>query len=121
MRTPFRDSPRTVAVDAARRPRFRTAGPAIVVALAGALTSCSSAGPLDESVESSADSLAREDGLAEAYGVFKALFTDPNLARDSAREQANVQQDQHYTIGFGYHPGLSTTKIVLNGKPVRGQ
>jgi len=91
--------------------------------LVGALASCSGLGLPAESEQSSADSVTRpsEDGLAEAYGVFKALFTDPHLATDSAREGANVEQDQHYTIGFGYHPGLSTSKIMVNGNPVRGQ
>jgi cytochrome c peroxidase len=117
MRTPFQDS----RCAAARLPRFLIAALVLVVALIGTLAGCSGADLPDELEQSSVDSVTREDGLAEAYGVFKALFTSPNLATDSAREPANVEPDLHYTIGFGFHPGLSTTKIVVNGNPVRGQ
>jgi len=121
MRTPSQASQCAATANAAFLPRFRIASLVVVVVLVGTLASCSGSGLPDESYQSSADSVTPEDGLAEAYAVFKALFTDPNLQTDSARESANVEQDLHYTIGFGFHPGLSTTKIVVNGNPVRGQ
>jgi hypothetical protein len=49
-----------------------------------------------------------EDGLAQAYGIFKTLFTQNNM-------------DKSFVIGFGFHPGLSTQKILVNGTPVNGQ
>src|SRR5437588_8189659 len=52
---------------------------------------------------------APEDGLAQAYGIFKGLFTQQG-------------EDQHHHIGFGYHPGLSTQKLLgVTGTPVNGQ
>jgi hypothetical protein len=92
----------------------RSAGLLIVLILGGALANCSSAPPASgarggaEAVGTTASPLATEDGLAEAYGVFKSLFTQN-------------AQDQHYVIGFGYHAGLSTQKILVNGTPVNGQ
>jgi hypothetical protein len=85
---------------------------AAVLILGAALANCSSAGseagPTREATARAASALTTEDGLAEAYGVFKALFTQNN-------------QDQGYVIGFGYHLGLSTQKVLVNGAPVNGQ
>jgi mono/diheme cytochrome c family protein len=53
-------------------------------------------------VESSGHALtaaAAEDGLAEAYAVFKNLFVSFAL-------------DAQYRIGFGFHPGLSTERLA---------
>jgi hypothetical protein len=85
-----------------------------VLAVSGGLAHCSGADPATEihgQMERTARAASRvttEDGLAEAYGVFKTLFTQNG-------------QDQSYVIGFGFHPGLSTQKIAFNGFPVNGQ
>jgi hypothetical protein len=81
----------------------------VVLALVGSAAGCSGAG-VDTPPESTAQTVAAlsaEDGLADAYGVFKGLFTSND-------------QDQNFVIGFGFHPGLSTSKIVANGNPVNG-
>jgi len=44
-----------------------------------------------------------EDGLADAYDRFKQEFVN------------NLGFDQLFRIGFGFHPGLSTEKIVTQG------
>src|SRR5947209_5505139 len=49
-----------------------------------------------------------EDGLAEAYGIFEQTFV-------------NDAEDQRFHLGFGFHPGLSSAKIVADGVAVSGQ
>jgi len=91
-----------------------TRGSAAIVlgaTLAATTAGCSSAdgGRTREAVlQAAATAATPEDGLAEAYGVFQQLFVDD-------------AEDQHYHIGFGYHPGLSSAKIVVDGVPVSGQ
>jgi hypothetical protein len=88
-----------------------SAGLASVLVLAAALPNCSSAsasGSAPETVARTANALTTEDGLAQAYGIFKTIFTQNG-------------QDQRFVIGFGYHPGISTEKLVTNGNPVNGQ
>lgn len=85
-----------------------------VLVLAGALTHCSSGAPATaspiaaERTGKGASALSTEDGLAQAYGIFKTLFTQNAM-------------DQRFVIGFGYHPGISTAKLTSNGNPVNGQ
>jgi hypothetical protein len=91
--------------------RGSTAGLFGILALAGGLANCSSGGPaasIPERAARAASAVTTEDGLSQAYGIFKALFTQNG-------------QDQSYVIGFGFHPMLSTAKIVTNGNPVNGQ
>jgi hypothetical protein len=57
----------------------------------------------------SSEAALTEDGLAEAYAIFKDLF---------ATQQG---EDKHHHIAFGFHPGLSTQKLLgPNGAPVSG-
>jgi hypothetical protein len=68
---------------------------------------CGGAAPVE--LGSSEAELATEDGLAEAYAIFKDLFT------------TQQQEDRHHHIAFGFHPGLSTQKLVgPNGAAVNG-
>ena len=88
-------------------------GIAAPLALAIAVASCSSEPGLDsmvakERTAQAANAVTAEDGLAQAYGIFKTLFTQDGM-------------DQRFVIGFGYHPGISTSKLVTNGNPVNGQ
>src|SRR5882762_7308028 len=41
---------------------------------------------------------APEDALAEAYGVFKQTFV-------------NDGENRRFHLGYGFHPGLATTKV----------
>jgi cytochrome c peroxidase len=60
-------------------------------------------------VSEQASALTTEDGLAQAYAIFKDLFTQQ-------------REDQHHHIGFGFHPGLSAHKLLgPNGAPLGGQ
>ncbi len=84
---------------------------ASLLALLGVAAGCSS-----ESGPSAADGIGQassavtvEDGLAQAYAIFKDLFV-------------NQGEDQHHHIGFGFHPGLSTERLLgPNGAPAFGQ
>jgi cytochrome c peroxidase len=51
---------------------------------------------------------APEDGLAEAYGIFKQTFVDDG-------------ENRRFHLGYGFHPGLSSAKILVDGAPVSGQ
>jgi hypothetical protein len=92
----------------------RTAALFVSLGLGAAAASCSSAGPdvatgrALENTARASSAVTTEDGLAQAFGIFSSLFTQNG-------------QDQGYVIGFGYHPGLSTQKILVNGTPVNGQ
>jgi len=74
----------------------------------GSIAGCSGnpvAGDETAQVESA---LTVEDGLAQAYGIFKNTFTQ-------------MAEDQHHHMGFGYHPGLATQKVFgPNGAPISG-
>ena len=58
--------------------------------------------------QAAATAATPEDGLAEAYGIFKQTFV-------------NDAEDQRFHIGFGFHPGLSSASVVADGVPVSGQ
>lgn len=83
-----------------------------IVGLLVAAPGCSGAvsmGEEDEAPARAVEALVGEDGLAQAFGIFKDLFT---LNRE----------DQHHHIGFGHHPGISTQKLLgPNGVPLSGQ
>jgi cytochrome c peroxidase len=82
---------------------------ASITAGAIALAGCSGAEAPSLATHAAAVTAAGgEDGLAEAYGIFKQTFV-------------NDGEDQRFHIGFGYHPGLSTTQISVAGAPVSGQ
>ena len=49
-----------------------------------------------------------DDALAEAYGIFEQTFV-------------NDGENRRFHLGYGYHPGLSTAKILVDGVPVSGQ
>jgi len=61
----------------------------------------------DEEIASASAALTAEDGLAEAYALFKQDFV-------------NFGFDQLFRIGFGFHPGLSTEKILTQGRTPNG-
>lgn len=67
--------------------------------------------PPDEApVAAIASAATGEDGLAQAYAIFKDLFT------------VQFREDQHHHVGFGFHPGLSTEKLLGPlGVPLGGQ
>jgi hypothetical protein len=87
-----------------------------LVAACGGAELGQSEGSSGENVASAgAAATATEDGLADAYALFKqsfqAIFFDPNFPRE-------------LTMGFGFHPGLSTEKLpaaAQGGQPPRGQ
>jgi cytochrome c peroxidase len=77
---------------------------------ASSLLACDGrATPAVEEVATLTAALTAEDGLAEAFAQFKHDFVDNNGF------------DRSYRIGFGFHPGLSTEKLVADGHPPRGQ
>lgn len=73
-----------------------------VVGAALLAAACGGAQPLETSDEqalgSTSQALTAEDGLADAYALFKQTFTGFGF-------------DQQYNMGYGYHPGLSTEKL----------
>jgi hypothetical protein len=76
----------------------------VVVALATA--GCGLGG---EEVDDLSAAATAKDGLAQAYGVYKGLV-------------AEFGEDRHHHIGFGFHPGLSTHRLLGPlGVPVSGQ
>ncbi len=88
-----------------------------VVAVAmGALAAGAGAGCSDEaSVSHDAvghvqQALSVEDGLAEAYQVFRTRFVAEH-------------QDEEFVIGFGFHPGIVTTRVTASagGAPATGE
>jgi hypothetical protein len=58
-------------------------------------------------VELTRQALTGEDGLADAYAVFKQEFMRAGL---------HVE----FAIGYGFHPGLSTEKLTVSGHTPRG-
>jgi hypothetical protein len=90
---------------------YSSSGIGTVLALAAIFAGCSSASTASEAT--GAAQLAEtaqptEAALAQAYGVFKQVFV-------------NAGEDQTFHIGFGYHPGLSTSKVMVDGDTVSGQ
>ena len=78
-----------------------------------ALAGCSGqdpnfAGSEDLGVSSSEQALVN-DGLADAYTLFKTDF------------QTRLAFDRNYPIGYGYHPGLSTEKLLTAGQTAQGR
>ncbi len=72
---------------------------------------CSSVNGLDTSedaVSAHAEALT-EDGLWQAYDLFKSQFV------------TQLGFDQNYPIAYGYHPGLSTEKLVTAGQTAVGR
>jgi hypothetical protein len=61
-----------------------------------------------ESVSETSQALV-EDGLAQAYATFKSQFV------------TQLGFDQSYPIAYGYHPGLSTEKLVTAGQTAVGR
>src|SRR4051812_47155371 len=66
------------------------------------LTACGAAEPSDaageENLGAASQALVTEDGLADAYALFKQTFTGFGF-------------DQQFNMGYGFHPGLSTEKL----------
>ena len=82
--------------------------------LSGLLLACGAAEPSDPIAEvqvaTSSEAITVEDGLADAYAVFKQNFTTFGL-------------DQRINMGYGFHAGLSTEKLppaALGGQPPSG-
>ncbi len=78
-----------------------------------ALTGCSGdpnlTGRDDDFGVASSEQALVSDGLADAYTLFKSDF------------QARFAFDQNYPIAYGYHPGLSTEKLVTAGQTAQGR
>ncbi len=91
---------------------------AAILLILGASASCSGEAPQGNAEPITgkvASAVTTEDGLAEAYGVFKTLFT-------TTQPPSTVPESQKYHIGYGFHPGLSTSKLLgPNGAPAGGQ
>lgn len=97
---------------------------ALALALAGVSAACSDRPALDgeadeasaaaqnlDGVGTTSQALSVDDGLAEAYALFKTQFTSPGLAFDKT-----------FPIGYGFHPGLSTETLkATNGHTPKGQ
>jgi cytochrome c peroxidase len=80
-----------------------------LLGLVGAVSACSGVASPEGALAQTDSALTAEDGLAQAYGIFKGLFTTNG-------------EDKHHHMGFGYHPGLSTQKLLgPNGVPLSGQ
>jgi cytochrome c peroxidase len=79
----------------------------LVTTVAAGVVGCSG-GDGGAPLQAAATVVPPEDGLAEAYGIFKQTFV-------------NDGEDQHFHLGYGFHPGLSSTKILVDGAPVSGQ
>ena len=88
-----------------------------VLAVAGFATACSGSAPSGSTTASSepdalvstSQALVSEDGLADAYALFKSQFA------------GNLGFDKAYPIGYGYHPGLSSEKLTTAGRTPKGQ
>jgi hypothetical protein len=81
-----------------------------VLLVATVAAGCGLEGPDDDDqVDELTGAATAKDGLAQAYGIYKGLV-------------AQFGEDQHHHIGFGFHPGLSTQRLLgpLNA-PVGGQ
>jgi len=85
-----------------------------LVSIAALVAACGAVGPSDaggdENLGVAAEALVAEDGLADAYALFKQTFTGFSF-------------DQQLNMGYGYHPGLSTEKLpgaAQGGQPPSG-
>ncbi|HEX6765925.1 MAG TPA: hypothetical protein VF103_10620, partial [Polyangiaceae bacterium] len=80
------------------------------------LVGCGAAGPGETDGSGPTGEMAREaadaqpsDGLADAYNTFVQTFTNNNF-------------DAQYFVGYGFHPGMSTEKVVgPDGRAASGQ
>ena len=87
-----------------------------LIACVSLLSACSGPGGLGresaadtDSVAQTSEALVVEDGLADAYTVFKT-------------QVASLGFDKVFPVGYGYHPGLSTQKLVnATGQVPKGQ
>src|SRR5689334_18912331 len=96
----------------------RSLGSALVAGLSlAALNACSDAGgagdagagPSEDVAEQSEALVTDEDGLADAYQLFKTQVT-------------RLGFDKVFPVGYGYHPGLATQKVLdSHGFTPRGQ
>ncbi|HEY1536191.1 MAG TPA: hypothetical protein VGF76_19355 [Polyangiaceae bacterium] len=90
--------------------RFMTA-----LSVAGLAMACSGgvkddgASADSNAVKSGSEALTTEDGLADAYALFKSQFV------------GTLGFDKTFPIGYGYHPGLSTEKLTTGGLTPKGQ
>src|SRR5262245_9107991 len=90
-----------------RSARFGRNGTICFLAIVSTAAGCSG-GPGAASWQAAATATPPEDGLAEAYGIFKQTFE-------------NDGENRRFHLGYGFHPGLSTSKILVDGAPVGGQ
>src|SRR5688572_10540088 len=86
-----------------------------LISVSALLAACGSATPAissdegDEPVGEVSEALTGEDGLADAYALFKQSFTGFGF-------------DRQLNMGYGFHPGLSTEKLPATngGQPPSG-
>src|SRR5260221_7810711 len=62
---------------------------------------------IDEKIGSKEGAATSEDGLSQAFATFKQDFIAAGF-------------DQRFSIGFGFHPGLSTEKLSFEGATLNG-
>jgi mono/diheme cytochrome c family protein len=81
----------------------------VLLAACGAATPVSSNDEGEEALGEVSEALVGEDGLADAYALFKQSFTGFGF-------------DKQLNMGAGYHPGLSTEKLPATngGQPPSG-
>jgi len=80
---------------------------ATLITFSTLLAACVEPGPEDTKVVAEEVTGMPEDGLAEAYSVFRTQFL-------------NDGQDQRYMIGFGFHPGLVTERVGVGDDVAHG-
>lgn len=82
----------------------------LAVFAGGALLGCSDGGiDLPGQVDGQGDHAPVEDGLADAYTLFKEQFV------------FRLGFDERFRIGYGFHPGLCTERLVVGGHSPKGQ
>src|SRR5579859_7714095 len=81
---------------------------ALMLPISGILAACGGVDPMTESTQpienvgTATEAVIVEDGLADAYAVFKQSVQDIFF---------NPQFQNDYHMGYGFHPGLSTEKL----------
>jgi len=88
-----------------RRPRLSRFS--TFTAAATLVAACSGAPSEDDSHVATNRQLLTEDGLADAFATFKQVFTNQGF-------------DQRFPIGYAFHPGLVTEKLVTSGRTPAG-
>lgn len=97
-----------VLVDGGVAARARRGGIVLyALALAGVVGACVDPGDDPDSIAATGQAITGEDGLAEAFQVFTQNFVSDG-------------QDQRFTIGFGFHPGLVTQRVAVAGATASG-